>query len=135
MINSSWFRCLVVLVFMLTIQPAFLPAKPSKSEIELLKKSHELSYEGQVEKAKSLLEGKEGESKEKKEDDGFASLFLSMLWGAIGTGFFIFGKKQARGAFLLCGILLCVFPFFISDFLASGVLGLILCIVPFKVNI
>lgn len=111
--------------------------KKKDSEKELFKKSHELSYEGQVEKARSLLEGPEGDEEKKqakKEDDGFSSLFLSMIWGAVGTGFFIFGKKQSRAVFLLCGILLCVFPFFVPDALASTIIGLILCVAPFKIG-
>ncbi|MEW6713177.1 MAG: hypothetical protein AB1403_25375 [Candidatus Riflebacteria bacterium] len=110
---------------------------PKNLEKELLKKGHELSYEGQVDKAKELMGEDSKEAKKAKDgsDDGFYSLFLSMLWGAIGTGFFIYGKKQSAALFLLCGIGLCVFPFFVGDPLISLVLGLIMCIAPFKIAI
>lgn len=130
-----------IFLFVLLSGPLF--AKTSKEqEKSLLEKGQELSYEGQIDYAKSLLkeDGREkshSKSSQKKadEDDGFAGMFLSMLWGSIGAGFFIYGKKQAHALFLLCGIALCVFPFFVSDVLASAVAGLILCVAPFKIKI
>lgn len=112
---------------------ASLSAKKPRQEDELMKKSRELTYEGQLSKAESLLHGKEKSKPAPKNDDGFTELFLSMLWGTIGFGFFVYGKKQSAASFLLCGILLCVFPFFVKDALASLVIGLVLFIVPFKI--
>lgn len=76
--------------------------------------------------------GKEDEKKQGQQDDGFNTLFLSMLWGAFGTGFFIYGKKQSRFMFAICGILLCTLPIFIESTMVVLVAGLILIVLPFK---
>jgi hypothetical protein len=62
-------------------------------------------------------------------------MILAMLWGALGTGYFIYGKKVAKAGFLVCGIGLVVFPMFVSNVLYSAVAGVLLSIIPFKVEI
>lgn len=78
--------------------------------------------------------GKEDDKKQGRQDDGFNTLFLSMLWGAFGTGFFIYGKKQSRFMFAICGIVLCVFPFFVESALYSLIIGVIFIVLPFKIT-
>ena len=43
------------------------------------------------------------------------NLFLNLLVSAVGTGLFIYGKKQGRWPQMLGGILLTVYPYFISN--------------------
>jgi hypothetical protein len=40
---------------------------------------------------------------------------LGLLIGAVGTGYFLYGRKQQRLIPLLAGILLCVLPMAIDD--------------------
>lgn len=130
----------MLIIAILLVFSGHLSARP-KQETDLFEKGKELSYEGQLEKANSLLgnlegkEGREGQTPEPAKDgwDG-TSLMLSMIWGAIGTGYFIFGKKQSRFTFLICGIGLVVFPMFVSDTMVSVFLGLAMCIAPFKIE-
>lgn len=101
---------------------------------EMFDKASELSYEGQIKMAEKMT----GQLQEKEKpgaaaEDG-TSMFMTMVWGAIGTGYFIFGKKQSRFTFLLCGVGLMVFPFFVSDFMASMILGLAMALAPFKIE-
>lgn len=42
-------------------------------------------------------------------------LFLSLLIGAVGAGFFIYGKKQSRAPQLILGILLSIYPYFVPN--------------------
>ena len=42
-------------------------------------------------------------------------LFASLIWGAIGTGFFIFGWKQKTSIPLVGGLLLIAVSYFISS--------------------
>ncbi len=44
-----------------------------------------------------------------------STLLWSVLFGAIGAGFFIYGKKQRALVPLLCGLALMVFPYFVSN--------------------
>jgi hypothetical protein len=54
-------------------------------------------------------------------------LLLSLVIGSLGMGFFIYGKKQARIPQIVLGILMMVYPYFISNlWLMSGIaLGLV----------
>jgi hypothetical protein len=44
-----------------------------------------------------------------------AWLFVSLAIGAVGTGLFLYGKKQARWPQLVCGVILCIYPYFVSN--------------------
>ena len=60
-----------------------------------------------------------------------ATLLWGMLFGAIGVGFFIYGKRQAMIMPLVCGIALIVYPWFVSGALPTLVIGLALVALPF----
>lgn len=61
-----------------------------------------------------------------KLDSGF--LYAQLLWGSIGMGYFIYGKKQAKAAQMFGGILLVAASYFLENALAmSGAcIGLII---------
>jgi hypothetical protein len=60
-----------------------------------------------------------------------ASFFWSLMFGAVGMGYFVYGKSQGRIMLLVTGALLCVFPYFVSDLLLTLVIGGALVILPF----
>jgi hypothetical protein len=60
-----------------------------------------------------------------------ASILWGMLFGAIGLGYFIYGKRQEKFAPLLCGIALMVFPYFVSSAVWLVVIGAALMAVPY----
>ncbi len=51
-----------------------------------------------------------------------SGLLASLLIGSIGTGLFLYGKKAVRIPQLVCGLVLMIFPFFVSG--ALTMLGL-----------
>ncbi len=51
------------------------------------------------------------------------TLFLAILFGSIGLGFFLYGKKQGRPIPLICGIVLMVYPYFVSNHIAVVGIG------------
>ncbi len=120
--------------FFLFSNPGFAQTKKDK---DFLQQADELSYEGQLKKAESLLKNKKEEenSDSAKSSIDENTIILSMLWGAFGAGFFIFGKKQSRATFLVCGIALCAFPLFVSGFYLSLLLGISMLTLPFLVKI
>ena len=61
-------------------------------------------------------------------------LLLSVLWGAIGLGYFVYGKKQQRFVPLLSGIALMAFPYFVESWIASVGIGLVLTALPFAIR-
>ncbi len=64
-----------------------------------------------------------------------AVLFWGVLFGSVGLGYFVYGKKQRRFAPLLCGIGLMAFPYFISNTVLLVVVGLALSVVPYFVRL
>ncbi len=59
-----------------------------------------------------------------------ATLWWGMLFGAIGLGYFIYGKRQAAALPLVCGIGLMVFPYFVSNSWLLFAIGAALMAVP-----
>ena len=58
-----------------------------------------------------------------------------LLWGvvfsAIGLGYFIYGKRQRAPVPLVCGLVLMVFPYFVSNVWILVLLGAALLAVPY----
>ena len=66
---------------------------------------------------------------------GTSLLIWGMLFGAIGVGFFTYGKKQKSVVPLFTGIALFVFPYFISNVYMLVIAGVILVALPYFVRI
>jgi hypothetical protein len=62
------------------------------------------------------------------------SLVIGIFTGAIGVGYFIYGKRQAKFAPLLAGMMLCVYPYFVDSLLWLLVIGAALMAAPFLVD-
>jgi len=61
-----------------------------------------------------------------------ASLLLwGVLFGSLGLGYFIYGKKQGAVMPLVCGLGLMVFPYFISSTLLLVAVGVALAALPY----
>lgn len=58
-------------------------------------------------------------------------LMWAVLFGSIGLGFFVYGKKQKAIVPLLCGIVLIIFPYFIPNAIILVVIGILLVAIPF----
>ena len=54
-----------------------------------------------------------------------------MLFGSVGLGFFVYGKKQQRMIPLVAGIGLMVFPYFVTDPILIVVIGIALMALPY----
>ncbi len=61
-------------------------------------------------------------------------LFLGLIFGSLGTGYFLYGRKQRAGIPLLAGLLLMVVPYFISNLFALVVVGLLLGAMPWLIR-
>ncbi len=60
-----------------------------------------------------------------------AVLLWGVLFGAIGMGFFVYGKKQRAPVPLLCGVALMVVPYFIANTWLLVAAGVTLAALPF----
>jgi hypothetical protein len=63
-----------------------------------------------------------------------SALIIGMIAGAIGTGYFIYGKKQQRFAPMLAGLLLGIYPFFTNNPLLLLLIGAALIAAPFYID-
>ena len=58
-------------------------------------------------------------------------LFAGMIAGVFGMAYFVYGKRQAKVAPMICGVLLCLYPYFIGSLVWLCVIGAALLVVPF----
>jgi len=63
-----------------------------------------------------------------------SSLLWGLLFGSIGFGFFVYGRRQKRVVPLVCGLSLMIFPYFVSNTLLLVTLGLALIATPYFVR-
>ncbi|WEN14157.1 hypothetical protein PY254_13030 [Rhodanobacter sp. AS-Z3] len=59
-----------------------------------------------------------------------STLWWGLLFGSIGLGYFIYGRKQREIVPLVCGIALMAFPYFVSGAAWLIVVGVVLMVIP-----
>ena len=62
------------------------------------------------------------------------SLAVGILTGAIGMGYFIYGKRQAKFVPLIAGMMLCVYPYFVDGVIWLVLVGVALMAAPFLID-
>ena len=67
--------------------------------------------------------------------DSTASLIWGMLFGAIGLGFFTYGRRQRAVVPLFTGIALMVFPYFVPNVAALLIVGAVLMAIPYFIRL
>lgn len=60
-----------------------------------------------------------------------SSLLWGLLFGSIGLGYLIYGRKQRAVVPLLCGLALMVFPYFVSSNILLVAIGVVLMAIPY----
>jgi len=64
-----------------------------------------------------------------------STIFWGLIFGSIGLGFFVYGKKQKAIVPLICGILLILIPYFLSNAYILVFSGVVLAVLPYFVRI
>jgi hypothetical protein len=64
-----------------------------------------------------------------------ANILWGLLFGSIGLGFFMYGRKQQRVVPLVCGLLLMAYPYFIANTLLLVAVGVALVAAPYFVRL
>ncbi|GMR06993.1 MAG: hypothetical protein BMS9Abin25_1641 [Gammaproteobacteria bacterium] len=67
--------------------------------------------------------------------EGTSLLIWGMLFGAVGLGFFTYGRRQKAVVPLVAGIALFLFPYFISNVYVLVIAGIVLVMLPYFVRI
>ena len=63
-----------------------------------------------------------------------SSLLWGLLFGSIGMGFLIYGRKQRAVVPLICGLALIIFPYFLSNTILLIAVGIVLIGIPYFVR-
>ena len=63
-----------------------------------------------------------------------STLLWGVLFGSIGFGFFVYGKKQKAVIPFISGVGLMVFPYFITNVFILVVAGIIFIALPFVIK-
>jgi hypothetical protein len=64
-----------------------------------------------------------------------ASLLWCIVFGSVGLGYFLYGRKQKALVPFLCGIALMAFPYFVSGTVPLALIGIALAALPWFVRI
>jgi hypothetical protein len=60
-----------------------------------------------------------------------SELLWGVLFGSVGLGFFLYGKKQAMVVPLVCGLALMVYPYLMPNAFVLVLIGLVLVAIPY----
>ena len=61
-------------------------------------------------------------------------LFTAMIFGVVGLGYFVYGRKQHQIVPLLSGISLNLIPFFLTNIYLLVTAGIILAVLPYFIR-
>lgn len=67
--------------------------------------------------------------------EGTALLIWGVIFGAVGLGFFTYGKKQKAVVPLISGMALFVLPYLISSVYVLVIVGILFVVLPFLLRI
>jgi len=60
-----------------------------------------------------------------------AQIIWGVIFGSIGLGYFIYGKKQQVAMPMICGLSLMLYPYFVSNTILLVLLGVVLSALPY----
>ncbi|MEA3240298.1 MAG: hypothetical protein U9P37_01750 [Pseudomonadota bacterium] len=66
---------------------------------------------------------------------GTSLLMWGVLFGAVGLGFFTYGRKQKAPVPLICGVALFIVPYLIPNVYLLVIAGVVFVILPYFVRI
>jgi len=67
--------------------------------------------------------------------EGTSTIVWGILFGALGLGFFTYGRRQRAVVPLLTGIALCILPYFVPNVYVLVLIGVVLMAIPYFVRI
>ena len=62
------------------------------------------------------------------------SFVFGIIAGAIGAGYFVYGKRQTKVVPMAAGVLLCIYPYFTDSILWLSIIGVLLLAAPFLID-
>lgn len=62
-------------------------------------------------------------------------LLWGVLFSSIGFGFFLYGKKQRAVVPLVCGLVLMIYPYFVSNTALLVAIGVVFLVLPYFIRL
>jgi hypothetical protein len=63
-----------------------------------------------------------------------SALIIGLFAGAIGTGYFVYGKRQQKFVPMMAGVMLGLYPFFTDNPVLLLLIGALLMAAPFLID-
>jgi hypothetical protein len=67
--------------------------------------------------------------------DSPAQIIWGIVFGSIGLGYFIYGKKQQAAIPMICGFILMIYPYFVPNTIFLVLIGAALSVLPYFVRL
>ena len=67
--------------------------------------------------------------------DSSGQIFWGIVFGSVGLGYFIYGKKQKMFMPMMCGFGLMIYPYFVPNTILLVAIGAVLCAMPFFIKL
>jgi hypothetical protein len=64
----------------------------------------------------------------------YTTLFIGVICGSIGVGYFIYGKKRRRFIPIIAGLGLIIVPYFLDNLVLLSIVCVVLCACPFVIR-
>ena len=64
-----------------------------------------------------------------------SAILWALLFGSVGLGFLVYGRRQRKVVPLVCGLALMIYPYFISSTIVLVLVGLVLVLIPYFVRL
>ena len=62
------------------------------------------------------------------------SILIGLVAGALGTAYFVYGKRRAHLSAMLAGAALCIYPYFVDGAVWLCTIGALLLAAPFFIG-
>lgn len=62
------------------------------------------------------------------------TLFIGVIFGALGVGYIVYGRKQKNGIALLAGFVLCILPYLVSNIFFLLIASIAFAALPFVIR-
>ena len=63
-----------------------------------------------------------------------SNLFIGMIISTVGVGYMMYGRRQTKFAPVIAGVVLCIYPYFVDDWVWLIVIGVPLVVAPFLID-
>ena len=63
-----------------------------------------------------------------------STLFIGMIISTVGVGYMMYGRRQSKLVPVIVGVVLCIYPYFVEDWVWLTVIGVPLLVAPFVID-